>query len=180
MTAARRRSTPDAARGEEDFAAFRANLERGGVQERVRHLRLPSDAALHQLEGEIDLLYVDGAHRYRPARADIEQWGARVVPGGGLLVHDSFNAIGVMLAQLRLLVFSRGWRYRGRHGSLAVYRREPLDTAAMAVNAGRQLAGLAVLRAQHVREGGAGGSREAGGPAAGPWRRALALLNSAP
>ena len=79
--------------------------------------------------------------------ADIEHWGARVAPGGALLIHDSFNAIGVMLAQLRLLVFSRGWRYRGRHGSLAVYRREPLDTAAMAVNAGRQLAGLAYFAA---------------------------------
>jgi hypothetical protein len=68
-----------------------------------------------------------------------------VVPGGALLIHDSFNAIGVMLAQLRLLVFSRRWRYRGRHGSLAVYRREPhpLDATALTRNAARQLAGLA-------------------------------------
>ncbi|HEX3976326.1 MAG TPA: class I SAM-dependent methyltransferase [Solirubrobacteraceae bacterium] len=137
--------SPDAARGEEDFAAFRANLQRAGVEDRVRHVRLPSDAARHELYGPIDLLYVDGAHRYRPARADIEHWGAGVTPGGALLIHDSFNAIGVMLAQLRLLVFSRGWRYHGRHGSLAVYRREPqpLDASAMAVNAARQLAGLA-------------------------------------
>jgi predicted O-methyltransferase YrrM len=135
--------TPDAARGEEDLAAFRANLRRAGVDGRVRHVRLASQSALHTLDGPIDLLYVDGAHRYRPARADIEQWGARVPSGGVLLIHDSFNAIGVTLAQLRLLVFSRGWGYRGRHGSLAVYRRESLDTAGMAVNAARQLAGLA-------------------------------------
>jgi predicted O-methyltransferase YrrM len=135
--------TPDAARGEEDFAAFCDNLQRAGVQDRVRHLRLPSDAALGELHGQIDLLYVDGAHRYRPARADIDHWGARVAPGGAMLIHDSFNAIGVMAAQLRLLVFSRGWRYRGRHGSLAVYRREPLDAAGTAINAARQLTGLA-------------------------------------
>lgn len=135
--------TPDARRGHEDFDAFRANLERAGVQARVRHVRLPSQSAMAEVDGAVDLLYVDGAHRYRPARADIERWGARVSPGGALLIHDSFNAIGVMLAQLRLLVFARQWRYRGRAGSLAVYRREPLDTAGMAVNAGRQLAGLA-------------------------------------
>jgi predicted O-methyltransferase YrrM len=137
--------TPDAARGEEDFASFRANLQRAGVEHRVRHVRLPSQSALLELQGPIDMLYVDGAHRYRPASADIANWGVRVVPGGALLIHDSFNAIGVMLAQLRLLVFSRGWRYRGREGSLAVYRREPrpLGAAALTLNAARQLAGLA-------------------------------------
>jgi len=135
--------TPDAVRGHEDFAAFNANLQSAGVHGRVRHVRLPSESALDEVSGAIDLLYVDGAHRYRPARADIERWGARVSPSGALLIHDSFNAIGVMLAQLRLLVFSRAWRYLGRAGSLAVYRREPLDAAGMTGNAARQLAGLA-------------------------------------
>jgi predicted O-methyltransferase YrrM len=133
---------PDAQRGEEDLAAFRANLRRAGVEDRVTNVRMASQAALHELHGPVDLLFVDGAHRYRPARADIEGWGERVAPGGALLIHDSFNAIGVMLAQLRLLVFSRRWRYHGRHGSLAVYRREPLGTAGTARNAVRQLAGL--------------------------------------
>ena len=72
------------------------------------------------------MLYVDGAHRYGPARADIERYGARVRPGGSLLVHDSYNAIGVMLAQLRLLFGSSEYRYVGRSGSLAEYRRERL------------------------------------------------------
>jgi SAM-dependent methyltransferase len=135
--------TPDAQRGQEDFEAFRANLQRAGVEGHVRHVRLTSDEALLEVQGAIDVLYVDGAHRYAPARGDIERWGTRVAPGGAMLIHDSFNAIGVMLAQLRGLVFSRQWSYEGRAGSLAVYRREPLDAAAMAVNASRQLAGLA-------------------------------------
>ena len=65
-----------------------------------------------------------------------------MVPGGTMLVHDSFNAIGVTLAQMRLLLSSSQWRYCGRTGSLADYRRESLDAGAMAANAGRQLAGL--------------------------------------
>lgn len=59
-----------------------------------------------------------------------------------MLVHDSFNAIGVTLAQLRVLLFSSQWRYRGRSGSLAEYRRERLGRAAVGANALRQLAGM--------------------------------------
>jgi hypothetical protein len=59
-----------------------------------------------------------------------------------MLVHDAYNAVGVMLAQLRLLVLSSDWRYVGRTRSLAEYRREPLSGSARAGNALRQLAGL--------------------------------------
>jgi hypothetical protein len=69
------------------------------------------------------MLYVDGAHRYGPARADIAQWGARVVPGGTMLIHDSFSSIGVTLAILRELAFSGDFDYEGRARSLAQYRR---------------------------------------------------------
>jgi hypothetical protein len=135
--------TPDATQGEQDFVAFTANLRRAGVSDRVRHVRALSERALADVTGQIDLLYVDGAHRYGPASDDIARWGARVPVGGSLLIHDSFNAIGVTLAQLRLLVFSTRWRYRGRDGSLAEYRRERLGGREVVGNAAVQLAGLA-------------------------------------
>ncbi len=133
---------PDAIRGEADNAAFRHNLERAGVADRVRHVRQPSGEAREGVPGEIALLYVDGAHRYRFARPDIEQWGARVQPGGTLLIHDSYNAVGVMLAQLRLLFAGRAFSYVGRSGSLAEYRRQDLSAGARARNALRQTAEL--------------------------------------
>jgi predicted O-methyltransferase YrrM len=129
---------PDAARGDADNEAFRGNLERAGVTHRVRHVRRMSDDAFGEVQGQIDVLYVDGAHRYKPARADIEKWGARVPVGGTLLVHDSYNAIGVMLAQLRLLFLSGSWRYVGRTRSLAEYRREQLPAGARVRNLIRQ------------------------------------------
>jgi predicted O-methyltransferase YrrM len=133
---------PDARLGERDYAAFRANLRDAGVDDLVRHVRASSHEALEQVEGPIDLLYVDGAHRYGPAREDIERWGARVKPGGTMLVHDAFNAIGVTLAQLRVLLLSPGWAYRGRRGSLAEYRRAQLDARERALDALTQLAEL--------------------------------------
>ena len=132
--------TPDA--GEADNRAFRANLERAGVARRVEHVRLPSQGAFGAVEGSIDLLYVDGAHRYAPARDDIARWGERVRPGGALLIHDAFSSIGVTLAILRLLAFGSHFRYVGRSRSLAEYRRERLAPAARVANAGRQLAQL--------------------------------------
>ena len=114
-----------AAEGEADHEAFLANLAAGGVADRVRHVRLPSQDALGAVAGEVDLLYVDGAHRYGPARADLDRWGARVRPGGTMLVHDAFSSVGVTLALLRGCLLSRSLRYVGRDGSLAEYRREP-------------------------------------------------------
>jgi hypothetical protein len=133
---------PEAARGQDDFDAFHANLERAGVAERVRHLRRFSDDAVAEVAGPLELLYIDGAHRYGPARDDIARWGARVGPGGHMLVHDSFSAVGVTLAILRLLLAGRQFRYLGRTGSLAEYRRELLGPLERARNAARQLGEL--------------------------------------
>ena len=134
--------TPDAVLGEADHEAFHANLRRAGVADGVRHVRRVSQDALGEVEGQIALLYVDGAHRYGPARAAIERWGDRVAPGGTMLVHDAYNAVGVMLAQLRLLFLSRRWRYAGRSRSLAEYRREELTGAERLRNAAAQARGI--------------------------------------
>jgi predicted O-methyltransferase YrrM len=134
--------SPEADRGEADNQAFRANLRRAGVDGRVRLVRKMSGDALGDVSGELDLLYIDGAHRYRPASDDISRWGARVRPGGTLLIHDSFNAIGVTAALLRLVVFGGSWRYLGRTGSLVHYRRESMHGVRRASNSLVQLAQL--------------------------------------
>ena len=92
--------------------------------------------------GAIDVVYVDGAHRFRPARDDIVRWGERVRDGGTMLVHDSFSSIGVTLATLTSITLGAHWRYVGRTSSLAEYRREPLGLGARVSNAARQLAQL--------------------------------------
>ena len=130
--------------GEADHAAFHANLARTVVAGRVRHVRRPSLEALAEVGGEVDLLYVDGAHRLGPARADLVRWGARLRPGGTLLVHDAFSSVGVTLALLSSLVFGGRFVYAGRERSLAEYRRvgAALSPAERARNAARQLVQL--------------------------------------
>jgi predicted O-methyltransferase YrrM len=127
----------------DDHAVFLANLERAGVADRVRHIRKFSDDALTDVAAPIDVLYIDGAHRYGPARADIRDWGARVTDGGTMLIHDSFSSIGVTLAILRELLLGKRFRYVGRSRSMTIYRVDlPAGPGARVRNAGRQFAQL--------------------------------------
>jgi hypothetical protein len=144
--------------GERDLEAFRSNLERAGVSDRVRHLRDFSALALRAFDGPVDLLFVDGAHRFGPARADLVRWGARVPEGGRMLVHDAYSSVGVTLALLTSVVPARSWRYLGRDGSLASYVR------GRAVAPWRELASLGWFGSNLVRKGLiAAGLRD------GPW-----------
>jgi hypothetical protein len=167
---------PDAARGDDDHAAFRANLAAAGVDGRVRHVRRPSADALGDVEGPLALLYVDGAHRFVPARDDLARWGARVAPGGAMLVHDSFSSIGVTLALLTVCVPSARWRYAGRTGSLAEYERLPAPPPLADRGRGiaRQLAQLPwfarnVAIKALVLAGRDGLARRLGLPPGAPW-----------
>lgn len=127
----------------DDHTVFNANLEAAGVADRVRHVRQFSEAALDVIEGQVDVLYVDGAHRYGPALADIRAWGDRVNDGGTMLIHDSFSSIGVTLAILRHLVFGSRFRYVGRSRSMTIYRADlGASPVIRAKNVGRQLAQL--------------------------------------
>ncbi len=121
-----------------DRAAFEGNLATAGIAGRVRHVPAFSGEAHRFVDGPIDVLYVDGAHRYGPARADLRDWGDRVKAGGTLLVHDAFSSVGVTLAILRVLVAGRRFRYVGRTRSLAEYRADLADHGRRG-NAGRQL-----------------------------------------
>ena len=127
---------------ESDNQVFRSNLDAAGVAERIDHVRKFSDAAHEDVSGPIDLLYIDGAHRYGPAHEDIVRWGQRVPEGGTMLIHDSFNAVGVTAAQAAALFVSRRWRYVGRSESMAEYRKERLSIGGVVLNLGRQLAQL--------------------------------------
>jgi predicted O-methyltransferase YrrM len=112
------------AQAESDHRAFLTNLVAAGVADRVRHIRAFSATSHDQVSGPIALLFVDGAHRYIPARADVRTWGARVECGGTMMIHDAFSSVGVTLAIMRELMLGGRFRYVGRSRSLAEYRAD--------------------------------------------------------
>jgi hypothetical protein len=149
-----------AAQAADDHAVFTANVAAACVADRVRHVRQFSDKAHESVDGHVAVLYIDGAHRYSPARADIRDWGARLEPGGTMLIHDSFSSVGVTLAITRELMLGRRFRYIGRSRSLTEYRCDlPTGRRPRVANASRQIAqlpwfaknlGLKVLLTMHL------------------------------
>jgi hypothetical protein len=127
---------------EGDHETFLANLAAAGVSDRVTHLRKFSDRALDDVPGTIELLYVDGAHRFVPASNDIKMWGAKVVDGGQLLVHDSFSSIGVTLALTVTTFWSTQWTYEGRSQSMTQFRKGANTTGQRWRSFGRQIGQL--------------------------------------
>lgn len=126
-----------------DRAAFERNLDEAGVRSRVEHVSERSERAHGAVSGSIDLLFVDGAHRFRPARADVSSWGGRVADGGTMLIHDAFSSVGVTGAIVRELLFGTRFRYVARSRSLALYRADlPNTPTARLHNTVRQLAQL--------------------------------------
>ena len=127
---------------EQDNQRFHANLAAAGVADRITHLREFSDAAHAGVDGDVDLLYIDGAHRFAPARSDLVAWGNRVPVGGTMLVHDSFSSIGVTLALLATTMVDGRFVYRGRSGSLAEFERARVGWGGRLRNVGAHLAQL--------------------------------------
>ena len=145
---------------------FHANLERAGVDQRVRHVRLLSEDALGEVRGP-------GRPPVRRRRPPLRAGPGRHRALGRaacrraatLLVHDSYNAIGVTLAQLRLLFLSPRVALRRAH-PLA---RRVAARAAVRPRAGPQRVasgrGPSVLRPQRPDQGRAGGPAASPGPA---------------
>lgn len=127
---------------EQDHQQFLTNLRAAGVDGRINHLRQFSDTAHGGVDGEVTVLYIDGAHRFAPARSDLVAWGARVAPGGTMLVHDSFSSVGVTLALLVTTMVNGRFAYRGRSGSLAQFERRNLTMTERVANVGAHLVQL--------------------------------------
>jgi predicted O-methyltransferase YrrM len=77
--------------GPADDAALTDALRRYGVEERVR-LVVADSRTIDPPPEPLDLLFVDGDHRYEGVKADTERWLPFVRPGGVLLFHDAVPA----------------------------------------------------------------------------------------
>jgi predicted O-methyltransferase YrrM len=43
------------------------------------------------IEGDLDLVFIDGDHSFEGCRADVERFAPRVRPGGYFILHDYFG-----------------------------------------------------------------------------------------
>ncbi|MFI8347937.1 class I SAM-dependent methyltransferase [Streptomyces sp. NPDC085596] len=135
--------------------AFHRNLADAGAADRVTHLRMRSADTPDELLRRAGLVFVDGSHRFRDAADDLRRVCARLRPGGWLAVHDAFYSVEVTLAIMTVLLRRPDFEYRGRRGSLAVYRRTATTPGGPAPRRGhrlRQAAELTTLGAVCARK----------------------------
>jgi predicted O-methyltransferase YrrM len=79
---------------EDTEAAFLANIKRSGLEHQVVPMIMTSEAAAKQWSQPVRLLWIDGDHRYEPAKLDFTQWEPHVVEGGIIAMHDTIRKRG--------------------------------------------------------------------------------------
>jgi len=125
--------------GAEAFDQFRANLEAGGVRDRVDVERAFSGDVARRWPADqaVRLLYIDGAHDVETASDDITRWQPFLTTDATILIHDAFSSVGVTRAILRELGRSNTYALKETVGSLAAFRRGPVSVADRARLVGR-------------------------------------------
>ena len=122
--------------GEGDHGIFWRNIRTftmaiagSEVPERFNYIRKFSSDAIEDVEGNLDLLYIDGAHSYVDVSKDIKLWSTKVDSSGELFIHDVFNSVGVTLAVLQRMVLSNRWRLIARAHSLCEFEKVDIGAA---------------------------------------------------
>ena len=91
---------------EKTLEQFTENIERAGVGHIIYPMADESILAATRFEaGELDMVFIDGAHDYDSVLADLKAWGPNVRDGGIIAGHD-IDAEGVQRA-----LADMGWEY---------------------------------------------------------------------
>jgi predicted O-methyltransferase YrrM len=119
--------------GPQDDARLQQYFQGNGVGENVRLITGDSQTRRYEEVTEIDLLFIDGDHSYQGCTNDLENWYGAVVPGGHILLHDSYFGCEVQPAVIDFIarhnvqiiqppyIGATHWRYPC--GSLAHLRK---------------------------------------------------------
>ncbi len=73
------------------YEEFMNNLRRAGVEGLVHPLLTTSAEAAPSFHQPVELLFIDGDHRYEAVRQDFNLWFPKLVEGGYLLMHDTIR-----------------------------------------------------------------------------------------
>lgn len=95
------------------YDEFLANLRRAGVEEAVMPVVATSAEAAERFDQPVELLFIDGDHRYEMVRQDFDLWFPRLLEGGYLLMHDTIRWEGPRRVARESIYRSRSFRNVG-------------------------------------------------------------------
>jgi MMP 1-O-methyltransferase len=72
----------------ENLQIYRENMKRAGVDDLVEPLVMTSNKAAENFDKPVELIFVDGDHKYEAVKSDFELWFPKVTDGGTIAFHD--------------------------------------------------------------------------------------------
>ena len=117
------------------YEAFIENVRDAGVLDSIHALVMTSADASEQLQGAVELLFVDGDHSVAGAARDAQLWLPRVMIGGTAMFHDVATSgySGPRRAFQRMVCRCPGFHRLRRVGSMAIAERTDTRSPAQAV-----------------------------------------------
>lgn len=95
------------------YEEFLVNLRRARAEELVHPLVTTSAQAATSFHLPVELLFIDGDHRYEAVRQDFDLWFPKLIEGGYLLMHDTIRWDGPRRVARESLYRSRHFRRVG-------------------------------------------------------------------
>lgn len=105
-----------------EFEEAKETIEKQGDISKVEIIKGHSWEVAETWNKEIDMVLIDGDHRYHAVKKDFNSWGPHVVKDGYILIHD-IDFKGVRKAYREILRNS-GFLLEERVGTLAVIKRK--------------------------------------------------------
>jgi MMP 1-O-methyltransferase len=132
------------------FPDFRQNIENADLVDVVTPIQSGSQNAWRDFDEPIELLFIDGSHKYKRVRDDFRRWVPKVVDGGVVAMHDTTWFEGPKRVADELIFKSRHFKdARYVFSSMTVAVKVPENTLADRL---RNRYGLAVKRSvEHFR-----------------------------
>lgn len=118
------------------YEEFLANLRRAGVEGRVHPLVTTSAQAAMSFHLPVELLFIDGDHRYEAVRQDFDLWFPKLIEGGYLLMHDTIRWDGPRRVARESLYRSRSFRQVGFIHSISFGQKVACNTPAHRLRSG--------------------------------------------
>ncbi|MGC8784082.1 MAG: class I SAM-dependent methyltransferase [Armatimonadota bacterium] len=112
------------------YDEFLANLRRAKVEEIVTPLVATSAETAAHFSQPVELLFIDGDHRYEMVRQDFDLWFPKVMEGGYLLMHDTIRWEGPRRVARECVYRSRSFRNVGFVHSITFGQKVAHNTSA--------------------------------------------------
>ena len=70
------------------YETFISNLKQNGLFDKIIHLKQKSQDAGQNFDEKIELLFIDGFHKYAAVKQDFELFFPKIIEGGFVAIHD--------------------------------------------------------------------------------------------